>query len=135
SGQPVAASLARADEVLSQALPSMSDPADTSRWNASHQGKGRDIPRHNRPRGDEAVLAQSAAADDGGVGADRCAAPHQGGQELALAFDLRSRVHYVGEYTGRAAKDPVLERHSWIDRDIVLQLAAVTDRDAGPDGA
>src|SRR5215212_3381925 len=111
----------------------MADPANAPGRYAGHQGEGRNLLRHNGAGGDEAVFAEPGAADDGGVGSDCGAAPHQGRPELVLALDLGARVHDVGKDTGRPAKDAILQGDARVNADIVLNLAAVADRHVGPD--
>ena len=68
-------------------------------------------------------------ADDRRIGADRRAAFHQCRPELILALDFGARVVDIGEDAGRTAKDAILERHAFVERHVVLDLAAIADRD------
>src|SRR6478609_9444196 len=68
-------------------------------------------------------------AHDRRIGADRRAALHQCRPELVLALDLGARIVDIGEDAGRTAKDAILKRDTFIKRYVVLDLAAIADRD------
>ena len=90
-------------------------PADAPRRHARHQRVRRDVPGDDGARGDEGVLAERTAADDGGVGADGGAALTRVGRYRILANDLGARVDDVGEDTGRAEEDVILEGDAGVD--------------------
>ena len=90
---------------------------------------GRHVPGHDRAGPDERVGPDLLAADDGCVGADGRAAPHGRRPELVLALDFRARIVDVGEDAGGAAEDAVLQDHAFIQRHVVLYLAAVPHDD------
>ena len=109
----------------------MAHPADAPGRHTGHQRERRDIGGHDRASGDEGVLADDMTADDRGVGSDRRAALDQRRAEFVLALDAGPRIVDVGEYRGGAAEHPVFEGDTLVDRDIVLDLAAVADRHVG----
>src|SRR5204862_6210092 len=62
---------------------------------------------------------------------DRSAALDQCRAELVLALDAGPRIVDVGEYRGGAAEHPIFEGDALVNRDIVLDFAAVADRHVG----
>src|SRR6202008_163026 len=60
--------------------------------------------------------------------ADGRAALDQSRAELVFALDLGAWVVDVGEHRGGPAEHSVFQGHAFVDRDIVLDLAAVADR-------
>src|SRR5262245_1183012 len=94
---------------------------------AIDDGVVRHVARDHGARADEAVLAERHAADDGGVGTDRCAAAHERLLVLLLALDVAARVDHVGEHHRRTAEHVVLEDHAGVYGDVVLHLHIVAD--------
>src|SRR5262245_13398561 len=109
-------------------------PADAPRWHTRHQRKGGHILSDHGACGNETMFAQYMAADDGRVGADRGTALDQSLAELTLSLDLGARINDIGEHAGGTAEDPVLERHPFVNRNIILDLAVFADRHIGTDG-
>ena len=70
------------------------------------------------------------AADDRRIRSNRCAAPDQRGTKLILALDFCARVENVGENARGSTKNAVFDRDSGVNADIVLELAAIADRQA-----
>jgi len=103
------------------------DPADLIGRDAGHQGKRFDVPVHDGTGGDEGVLADGNAADDGAVGAERGPAFDQGVAIFVLTHHGRAGIVDVGEHHTGAAEDIVLEGDVVIDGDVVLDLAVVAD--------
>ena len=52
--------------------------------------------------------------------------------EFVHSRDFTPRVHHIGEYDGRPAEHGVLQRHPFINRNIILDFDAVTDSDVWP---
>ena len=86
-----------------------------------------DIFRHDGAGADEGVTADGVATDDGAVGAERCTSFDKGGADLVHLADFRTGVVDVGEYHRRAAKNAVFQSDTFIDADVVLDLAFVAD--------
>ena len=108
-------------------MPVAADPAHPSRWHAHHQSVIRNIPRHHRARADERIAADGDAANDGGVGANGRAPPHQRGLKLALTLDLAAGIDDVGENHRGAAEDVVLQDDAVVHRDVVLDFHAIAN--------
>lgn len=85
------------------------------------------VTRHHSASADERIRADCDAANDGCVGADGGSALNQGSAEFVLAAHVGARIDDIGENATRAAKHVVLEIHALIERDVVLDLAAVAD--------
>lgn len=94
---------------------------------AHHQGVIRNIFRDHRPGADESVTTDGMAADDRSVGSDSGALLDKGGAHLVHFGDFRAGVEDVGEDHRGSTEDAVFEGHAFIDRDVVLELAFVTD--------
>ena len=122
----------RANKILAKAFAVMAHPADAARGNPGHQGEIRHVLRHDRSGRDKSVTADGVAADDGRVRTDGGAALDQSGAELALARNRRARIDDIGEHATRATEDVILQRHAFIETDVVLNLAVVADRTRGP---
>src|SRR5262249_26861951 len=97
------------------------------------QGKSRDILGYHGPGPHHGIFADCVAADDCGVGPDACPPADQGGTELVLALHKGTRIEDIREHRAGTHKDLVLQCHALIDRDIVLDLAAVADAHIRPD--
>ena len=82
---------------------------------------------------DEGVTADGMAADDGAVGAKRCALFDEGGAHLVHFADFSPRVVYVGEYHRRAAENAVFKCNTFINADVVLDFAFIADDGVGAD--
>ena len=85
----------------------MTHPTDSPRRITRDQAEGRHVLGHDRPGGNEAVLAELVPADNRRIGSDRRAASHHGRAELSLALNLSSRGKNIGclLYTSDAADD------------------------------
>ncbi len=82
---------------------------------------------------DEGVLADGMAADDGAVGTKCCAFFDEGGADLVHFADFRSRVIDVCKDHRGTAENAVLQGDAFIDTDVVLYFAFVTDDCVGAD--
>src|SRR5262249_30193134 len=131
--RPARAPGPRACQLAPRPLAAGAPPADAARRTARHQGEGDDIAGARRTGGDEAVHAQTRAADDRGVSADGHPALDDGRKEFVFSADLGAGGLDVSEHATRAAKDIVRQLHSLVDADIVLNLAAVADAHVGSD--
>ncbi len=100
---------------------------------AVYQSVVRDIPGDDSARANKAVPAQSDTADDGGVGANGSALANPSLAIFILAGDMAARVDHVGENAGGTQEAVVLNDHSGIDGDIVLDLDVVAEDHAGGD--
>src|SRR5262245_61079698 len=77
NGVALAACLAFDPGAIGQPHPALAHPADAPRRVADDEGVGGDVPGDDGAGADERVLADRVPAHHGGVGADRCSAPHQ----------------------------------------------------------
>src|SRR5207247_2374846 len=59
--------------------------------------------------------------------ADRAASLDEGLTVLVFAGDVGARVQHIGEDAGRPAEHVVFEHHTFVDRDVVLNLHVVAD--------
>ena len=82
---------------------------------------------------DEGVLADSVAADDRAVGAERCSLFDEGGAHLIHFADFCTGIVDVGKDHGWAAEDAVFQCDAFIDGDVVLDFAFVADDGVGTD--
>lgn len=72
-------------------------------------------------------------ANDGGIGPDTGSSPDRRGAEFIFARYIGARIIDVGEDTTWTAKHVVREFNAIVERDVVLNLAAVADLDARAD--
>src|SRR5262249_42632648 len=82
---------------------------------------------------DKTIVAKRVPADDRGVGADARATPDRRLAKLILARNVGPGVIHVGEDGARPAKYVVREFDAVIDRNVVLNLATVSDLDVRTD--
>src|SRR4029434_2256294 len=94
---------------------------------AQHQRIVGHIAAHHCARADECVTANARAANDCAIGAERCAAPHNRPQILAVPIDLGSRVNDISENAGRSAEDVVFQLDSGVNRNVILNLAVIAN--------
>ena len=130
-GLLVAATGFRTDEIGGQPQASRANPADTARREPSHQSVSRNIRCDDGPSGNKAEFTKRIAANNRRVGADRRAPFHERTCELRFAFDLSPRIVHIRKDATGPAEDPILKLHAIIQADIVLDLAVVSNRDAG----
>jgi hypothetical protein len=130
---PIALAAPPADKVRRQLFTLPADPAHPACRISNHQRKRWYIFRHHGARADETVFSELVSADYGGVSANAGSPSDRGGSEFILARHIGARIVDVGEDTARAAKHVVGELNAVIKRDVVLNLAAVTDFHARPD--
>jgi len=116
----------RAEKITVEPVPALAHPADLLGWISHHQGIVRSTPGDHRARPDECIGTDGIAAHDGGVGADGGPCLDQGGPHLVHAGYVGAGVEHVGEHHGRAAEHVVLQGDPLVDRDVVLDLAAVS---------
>ena len=121
----------RADEIITEALSTLTDPAhlfcrisddQRVRWNRTGD---------HCASTDHRVVSDFIAADDRRIGTDRGSTPHSRREEFVFSFHFGSGCQDVGEYTARSAKHSVFERDPVIDGDVVLDLDVVADHDIG----
>lgn len=93
-----------------------------------HQGMVLHILGDHSPAADHRPSPDGDATDDGGVGPDGRPLLHQcldvGLTPLGI---LGPRGQVIGEDTGGATEDVVLQRHPFIEGDVVLKLTAIPD--------
>ena len=98
-----------------------------ARGNARYESVRWNIARDHRSGGDERVLTDGDAADDRCIGTDRRAATDARRFEGVAPIDLCAWPSYVGEDRGWADEYVGFQRDAGVDRDIVLNAAAVTN--------
>ena len=90
-------------------------------------GRGGNVPDDDGPGPDEGEAADSQAAHDRGVGAESGSLPDCSRPEFLLALDEGARIEYIGERHGGTAEHAVFQQHPFVDRNVVLDLAAAAD--------
>ena len=93
--------------------------------NAGHEGVSLDVAGDDGPGGNEGVLAQGDAADDGGVGANGGAALDPGAAVFVLSNNGGAGVMDIGEDHAGAAEDIVLQGDGVVNADVVLHLTVI----------
>ncbi len=131
-GKGIGYSTAGAFDVLlesGQDLAAFAGPAFLTGGYADHQRIGRNISVHNGTGGDKGVLSNGMAAQDRGIGPDGGAFPDQGFM-IVIRTALRvftAGINDIGKDHGRAAKDIVFQLHTFVNRNIVLDLDVIAD--------
>jgi len=88
----------------------------------------RDILGHHRPASYKCPSSDGYAANNGSIGPDGGSFLYQRLQIASPPLGvLRPGGQVVGEHTGGAAEHMVLQCHTFIQRNIILDLAAVAD--------
>ncbi len=82
---------------------------------------------NHRPCADEGVTPDGMAADDCAVCPQGCAFFDEGGTHLVHLGNLRPGVVDVGKNHGRSAEDTVFQSDTFVNADVVLNLAIVPD--------
>jgi hypothetical protein len=108
----------------------MTNPTHANRGHANHERKLWHRLRHDCTCADHCPSPDCYPAEDGRIGTDGGAAPHQRRAKLILPFDGRARIDHVGEHARRAAEDFFFECHFFIEADVVLHLRASADAHA-----
>ena len=94
----------------------------------------RNILGHYRTGANKCISANGYSADDGTVGAKGGALFHQCGSDFLHPRDMRTGVVDIGEDHGRSTEDLLLlNGHSFVDRDIVLNLTSIAYLNVGTD--
>lgn len=88
---------------------------------------------YHRSGPDKRITPQGNAADNSGIGADRRALFDQSRAKLVYLSYFRPGVVDIGKYHGRPAENAVFQSNSFIDADVVLNLAVVADNNIRPD--
>jgi hypothetical protein len=120
-------------KIIRQSFSAFANPADLTGRISDDKGVVGHIPRHHRSGADKRISAECCSANDGGIGTDGRPPLHQRGPNLIHLADCRTGIVDVGEHYRRAAKDIVLQGHPFVDGDIVLDLAPLTNHNVGPD--
>jgi len=88
------------------------------------------VPSHDGPGGDEGIATEGNATDDSGVGSDGGTATDQSFFVELATHHLRPGVGDIGQYTGRAEEDVVLDFRAGVDGDIVLHFDIIANADS-----
>lgn len=108
--------------------PTFTDPSHLLGGHSHHQDMVFHILGHHRTAADHRPSPDGDAAHDGGVGSDGRSFLHQcldvGLSSLGI---LCPWSQVIGEDTGGATEDVVLQRHPLVKGDVVLELAAIPD--------
>src|SRR5690348_11865316 len=122
-----------ANEVGPQSVAAFTDPADLFGRVADHEREIRHVLGHHGAGANHGELADLVPANDDRVGADRGAPTDMRREEFILALYVSARGQHVGEDHAGAAEHIIFQRDAGIDGDVVLDLAAVSDRNIGSD--
>src|SRR5688572_33433883 len=102
-------------------------PGDLARRVTDHHRVVRHVLVDHGAGADEGVAAHGDAADDGGVGPDRAAAPQDGFLVERVPIHLRARVRHIGQHAGGPEEYVVFDHHAGVHRHVVLDLDVGTD--------
>src|SRR5437016_3696640 len=103
-------------------------PSDSAGRVSNDQREVRHAPGNHRAGPDKGITPDGDATHDGGIGAHRTAPLQPGGLVQRVPVDLGARVDDVRQDTRRSEKHIIVNHHTRIDRDIVLNLDVVADR-------
>ncbi len=98
---------------------------------ADHEGEGSHGVRNDTAGADKGIFTNLIATDNSDIGTDRRTAVHHRRAIFTLAGDERAGIDNVGEDSRWANEDIILEGHAIINRDIVLNLAAIANYGRG----
>jgi hypothetical protein len=87
----------------------------------------RDIFCYHSAGSDKGIAANACATDDGAVSAKSGAFLDQSRLNLIHLADFSARIINVSKNHRRTAEDAVLQSHTFINRNIILYLAALAD--------
>src|SRR4051812_30319010 len=120
-------------ECVTQSLAAAANPADPAGRIADHQGMGWHISGDHRARADHGVKPDCMAAHDRSIGPNAGATPHESGGKFIAPAYIRARQQHVCEHHAGSAEYVVFDGHAFEERDIVLNLAAISDANLGAD--
>ena len=120
-------------ELVSQALPASANPANALGGVADNKRVVGDVAVDDGACAYESVLTDCYSADDRGVRTQSNTPFHQGGADLIHLGNLCSWVIDVRKNHGWPAEHTVFQPYAFVDADIVLNLALITNRDIGTD--
>src|SRR4030042_922428 len=107
-------------------LCALTDPPFHFPWISIDQCIIWDIIGHHRISPDKGILTDLIATDDRGIRPDGGPFSAYGFSEFLFSRYKTSRVEDIGKDHRRATKDVVLQYHSIIDRDIILDLNMIS---------
>lgn len=116
-----------ADQVITQAFAASANPGAEPSGHADDQRKWCHIAGDHGARRNHGIRTDCRSTDDGCIGADAGSAFHKCRPELFLAIDEGSGRKDIGKDCAWPAKHLVFKPDAFIDRDVVLNLAAVAD--------
>ena len=107
-----------------------------ARWVSCDYCVGGDIFGDHAAGADDGAFTDGDAAEDGGVGAERCSGFNDCGNDLPVGFGLQAAavggglgVEVVREHDAVADEDLVLDGHALADESVALDLAVPADGD------
>src|SRR5262245_13391603 len=89
----------------------------------------RNVLGNHRTRSDQSIAPDCNATQDGGIGADRRTSFYERSPQLSHPRNLAARVRYVRKDHRWSAEHIVLEGHSFVYGNVVLNLHAIADQD------
>ena len=114
--------------LFGQSMPAFAHPPKTARRHAEHEGMGRHVARHHRARAYHGPLPNGMPTHDGRIGPDGRPAAYGGLFVVGRPFRIAgARGEIVREHAGGAAEHVVPQLHSFVNRDVVLDLDPVAD--------
>lgn len=127
----VPAVVPRANQIGTQPFARLAHPADLSRRVADDQRISRYIAGNDGACADHRIRPDIVAANYRAICPERCTFADVSWRKLVLAFDMCTRCKYICEYHRRTAKHILVKGHALIDGNIILEFAAITDRNIG----
>ena len=109
------------------------DPAYLFCRISHHQGVIGHIACHHRTGPDKGISADPVAADNGAIGAQGGTLLNQGGPDLFHAPDVGPGIDDIGEDHAGAAEDVIFQGDTFIDGNVILNLASLSDGDVRTD--
>ena len=126
--QPVL-SPARAFEAVVQTTTTLAHPPYLPGRNPGHQGIILYVFRHNGTCSDQSASPYRMATHYRAIRAEGSSLTHARTRVNSVHREVRPRSIYIGEYAGRSAEDIVLQLHSVIHGDIILDTDTIPDPD------
>ncbi len=105
-------------------------PAGLSCGKTDDERVGLHVLGYNRACSNERELSDCSAGDDRTIRAECCPAANEGWPVLVLTRHKTSGIYDVCKHHRRSAEDALLESDAVIYRDIVLNLASISDKNS-----
>ena len=119
--------------IVFEAIAARAHPAGDPCRVTHHESEIRNVSGDDGAGADKSISADRHSAYDGAIGSQSRAMPDKRRTQLVHPADFASRIVDIGKHNRWAAKYVVLERDSFVYRDIILNFHSVADGDIRPD--